>query len=208
MRTFKPISTITYVSNEFLESQLNALVNVGDVEFWAYINHKKESETLKDHTHLFIQPIPKLETRDLQFKENEIMGTIPYKKSDFGNWYFYSVHNKLYLESKKIEKKYSYSITDFKASDQQAFIGWVGLLEIEDYLSSSTLVYKTIREAAKRKIPFDSLVESGEIPINQINNYETAYNKCRSVYARKEAEKEAELMKEFHAIDIETGEFK
>lgn len=176
MKTFKPIATITYVDNDYLISQLNALVNTGDIEFWAFINHKREDITLKDHTHLFIQPIAKLETRDLQFTQNELKGTMPYKKSDFGNWFFYCSHNKLYLSSKKLEKKYTYSIGDFVASDYNSFVAMVQTLEIEEFLNDCDSILLKIKKSVKAKIPFSNLVYNGWIPINQIRNYQKAYD--------------------------------
>lgn len=176
MKTYKPIATITYCDNDYLISQLNALVNVGDIEFWAFINHKKESETLKDHTHLYIIPLCKLETRDLQFTQNELKGTMPYQKADFGNWAFYCSHNKTYLMSKKLTKKYTYSFGDFITSNNAAFMGMVGTLELDEYIADSDNIIKLIKESVRNKIAFSTLVYNGVIPINQIRQYQKAYD--------------------------------
>lgn len=176
MKTFKDISTITYCSSDYLISQLNGLYNQGDIEFWAFIPHHAESVDLKDHTHLFITPSCKLETKDLQFRENELVGTMPYEKSNFGHWFFYSVHNDLYLKSHKLEKKYHYSPNDFVSSDFASFMARVQTLEIDEYLDNSTNVLTIIKKAVCDNIPFSNLVTQGYIPINQIKNYHSAYD--------------------------------
>ena len=60
MKTSKPISTISYNSEEFLKAKLDYLVRSGEVAFWYYIKHHGEydKETNiqdKDHIHLYIQ---------------------------------------------------------------------------------------------------------------------------------------------------------
>lgn len=187
MKTFKPIATITYCDNDFLISQLNALINMGDIEFWAFINHKKESETLKDHIHLYIVPIAKLETRDLQFAQNELQGTMPYQKADFGNWAFYCSHNKTYLASKKLQKKYTYSFSDFVCSNKSTFMSMVASLEIDEYIGESDNVLKIIKDSVKHNVAFSTLVYNGIIPINQIRNYQKAYDFCCREYMNNNA---------------------
>lgn len=53
--TSKPLSTITYCSNKFLNKTLKQLVADGVVTFWFYINHQPDADDKVPHTHLRIE---------------------------------------------------------------------------------------------------------------------------------------------------------
>ena len=125
MKTILPLATISYNTKEFLEIKLNELVKAKKVQFWCFIRHKAEEDELKDHFHVFIEPCNKIETADLpsMFIERDSTSTKPlktlvWKKSDFTNWLWYSLHDKNYLLSKGESRKYQYAVTDLVANDE------------------------------------------------------------------------------------------
>ena len=78
MKTSKPISTISYNSEEYLKSKLDYLVKNNTVEFWFYVKHlgeydKETNMQDKDHMHLYIQCCDRVDTVKLreQFVEYE-----------------------------------------------------------------------------------------------------------------------------------------
>ena len=59
MNTLKPISTVTYNTNDFLIHQLDMLLRTHVIDYYMFINHLGEPDQYgddKDHTHLFILP--------------------------------------------------------------------------------------------------------------------------------------------------------
>ena len=70
MQTCKPISTISYNSEEFLKSVLDNLVRTHVIDFYMYIKHIGEidlfGEQEKDHIHLFLIPNKRINTADLE----------------------------------------------------------------------------------------------------------------------------------------------
>lgn len=134
MRTTKPISTISYNSDEFLQGTLNRLVQAGKVAFWAFVNHIGEDlvdeetgdvEKEKDHKHVYIEPNGKVDTVELgklfwefdQDHPNKPLKCINWKSSQWDDWMMYALHDDIYLASKCMERQYAYKIEEFFASD-------------------------------------------------------------------------------------------
>ena len=66
MRTSKMISTISYNSLEYLKLKLNDLIDRHIIVFYLFIHHLPESDELKEHTHLFIEPNTTIDTMSIQ----------------------------------------------------------------------------------------------------------------------------------------------
>ena len=67
MKTSKPISTISYNSEEFLKAKLDYLVRSGEIAFWFYIKHHGEFDDVtnmqdKDHIHLYCEFADRVDT--------------------------------------------------------------------------------------------------------------------------------------------------
>ena len=106
MRTSKPISTISYNSEEFLKEKLETWINAHIIQSYMYIKHKGEDGD-KDHIHLRIEPNKKLDPMNLteQLKEYKIgdkkpLGCRPWRQSKEEDWILYAVHDKQYLDIK------------------------------------------------------------------------------------------------------------
>lgn len=54
MKTIKPISTVSWNTEEFLNKTLDKLVKDHVVLFWFYVKHFAESDEKKEHIHLYI----------------------------------------------------------------------------------------------------------------------------------------------------------
>lgn len=106
MATQKPISTISYNSEEFLKEKLNQWVNAHIIQCYQYIAHKGEDGD-KDHIHLRIEPNKKLDPMELseELKEYKLgeklpRGVRPWRPSKEEDWFLYAVHDKAFLSLK------------------------------------------------------------------------------------------------------------
>lgn len=106
MATQKPISTISYNSEEFLREKLNIWLTGHIIQAYQYICHKGEDGD-KDHIHLRVEPNKKLDPMDLQEQLREFqLGSEkplccrPFRPSKEEDWFLYAVHDKDYLKLK------------------------------------------------------------------------------------------------------------
>ena len=136
IRTKKPISTVSYNSDLYLTSRLNALVEANLISFWAYINHKPEGDEKKFHKHLYIEPSRSLDTaiirkylsQEVDKNNSKCLGVMPFRNSKFYDWYWYALHDKFYLAIQKPnekEKEYHYSNSDIHTNDDDYFTNLV-----------------------------------------------------------------------------------
>lgn len=129
MRTSKPISTISYNSQDYLVHKLNELVKAHKVSDWIFINHFAEEDERKDHIHLWIKPNTMLDTMDLQkhFMEfdalnpTKLLKCIDFQSSSVDDWILYSQHFEPYLASKSESREYHYTKDDFVYCDEDSF---------------------------------------------------------------------------------------
>ena len=129
MRTSKPISTISYNSQQFLLHQLDELVKNHRISDYMYICHFAESDERKSHIHLWIKPNTLLDTMDLQKFLTELNPenpAKPYKCIDFhqsnvDDWILYCQHFEPYLASKGESREFHYTKDDFIYNDEDTF---------------------------------------------------------------------------------------
>lgn len=130
MDTIKPFSTIGYNTEDFLKERLAELSYQYPDLFFAYIYHRDEKDK-KDHYHLYLEPNTRVRDTDFQriraaFEQADPaaegaaaesadrppLGCMPFRKSKFDDWYLYAIHNREYLESKRLKKStYDYDPT-------------------------------------------------------------------------------------------------
>lgn len=106
MATQKPISTISYNSEEFLKSKLKKWYDAHIIQAYQYIKHIGEDGD-KDHIHLRIEPNKKLDPMDLQTELREFttdsvkpLGCRPFRPSKEEDWILYACHDETYLKIK------------------------------------------------------------------------------------------------------------
>ena len=165
MRTRNPLSTISYNSDQFISVHLDDLVRRGDLQYWAFVNHKAEDQEKRDHKHVFVLPNGLVDTNNLSpmFDELAADGQINTCKlwlpSKWGDWYLYALHDPGYLACKYDNdrpKKYRYWDKDIIVSDpdiKQA------LMERINYTELMSPSFKLVREHASAGIPIKKFLE-------------------------------------------------
>lgn len=182
MKTSKPFSTISYNTADFLDAKLLDLVKRRKIDFYAFVHHLPEVDEKKEHKHLYIVPNGKVDTDEvvdylLEHDANNPtmpLGCIRPKSSKFGDWYLYGLHDPDYLASKGQVRQYVYAREEFHVSDEDYFNEEIHQIDMS-HLSRT----KTLRQAVEDHVPFEQMVVLGQIPIQQINAYKTAYDTIR-----------------------------
>ena len=182
MKTIRPISSVTWNTEEFLQKILNKLVDDHVIAFWFYVFHLPESNEKKEHFHLYLEPDCRVDTNDIRqyfeeipskdSKEKDIIRPLPFEKSNFDNAYLYFTHNKLYLNSKGFYKQY-YNYTDVKSSDEFFLQEKVGLIDFYKIQGSRV---NRIKDGILHGISFEDMVMTSLIPAQQINQYQKVYD--------------------------------
>lgn len=179
MKTRRPFSSIWYGSPNFLKSSLDKLVRKGDLLFYAFVSHHKEEDEKKDHIHLYMEPDGTIDTKQLIDLIQEVdlssenlmpVKLLPCRNSNFSEWYLYTSHNIAYLTSKGQKRKFHYSIDDFETSNEDFFREKVHTIDM-----SKINTIEFVRNAALQGIPFEVIVMQGQVPVQQIIQYQKAY---------------------------------
>lgn len=180
MITRTNVSTISYNTDDFLIFKLNELIKNHSIEFWSFINHLPEEDEKKSHKHLFIIPAVSIDTFELSdfLKEIDVvnpllppLGTIFWKHSKFVDWYLYALHDIDYLASKGESRMYHYTKSEFVVSDSDYFNELIHSCDFSQYTK-----HKKLREAVQSDVSFRDLFANGFIPVQQIGQYNLAYN--------------------------------
>lgn len=178
MRTSKPISTISYNTENFLVSKLNELVDNGILDFWVFIEHAPEVDEKKEHKHLYLMPSTIIQTdyvkkclqeTDLKNPEKPLGITI-FVSSKFDDWYLYGCHDKAYLASKGQTRKYHYVKSQFLTSNDDHFGELVRCVDRSKFVGMERVI-----DAVENNVSFQEMVRLGQVPIQLINQYKYAY---------------------------------
>lgn len=185
MATSKPISSISYNTEDFLVSKLDDLIQSGVISFWVYIKHNGESRiddeaNGKDHLHLLMIPNKCVDLVEVgkvfkQFYANDPahpLRCMPFRTSKTEDWLLYALHDPDYIMLHGLDKTYVYDVVDFKSSDPD----FLHQLWIEAKQSFANNPSVKIRKKANAGVSFASLVRSGSISIQQIRNAELYYS--------------------------------
>lgn len=186
MKTNRPISTISYNTDNFLLAKLELLKKQGVIEFYAFVNHLPEPKDerglaeRKKHKHLFIVPSQVIDTISEKWKEtfseltsdSELpLNCIQWQSSKFIDWYLYALHDTAYLALKGQTRYYHYKHQDIFNSDSDYFLELIHTSDV-----SKVNQFKLFTELCEKNISFSEMVKNGFIPIQQIRAYERAYN--------------------------------
>lgn len=130
MNTSKPISTVSFNSMPFFLSKADELVDNRTISFYAFIFHfgepSESKDTLKDHIHFYCEPNRRIDTMSLgnQFKEPVSTDELPlaclpfWNSNSFADWYYYILHDPIYLARKGMSRYYIYKQEDIITSDK------------------------------------------------------------------------------------------
>lgn len=102
--TAKPISTISYNSEQFLKRKLDAMLQAHIITDYRYIKHEGEGGD-KDHIHMMMFPNKRIDTAELRDEFNEVtaeadakpLGCLPFRTSKADHWLMYVLHDHFYL---------------------------------------------------------------------------------------------------------------
>lgn len=205
MKTSKPFSTISYNSSEFLQLKLNDLVNRRKIAFYGFIEHLPEEDEKKAHKHLYIVPNGQINTDEvldylLEFDSknpDKPLGCIPFHSSKFTDWFLYSIHDKDYLASKGQSRKYSYQKEELIVSDSDFLNEEIHRMDL-----SRLSKVKVLRNAVASGVPFEHLVMSGQIPVQQVYAFKFTYDTISNYHNQTQRNGRDTHQK----IDSDTGE--
>ncbi len=116
VKTTKPISTISYNTIEFLQGMLDTFIKNHVIEFYCFIQHFPDTDSTKEHIHVYIEPNRSIDTGEFrsafnQFVQGEELprGVLPFQKTkDFQDWYLYGLHDTTYLAKKGQQRNIQY----------------------------------------------------------------------------------------------------
>ena len=197
MATSKPISTISYNTEEFLKEKLDQWYDEHLIQSYCYIKHKGEDGD-KDHIHLRIEPNKRLDPMDLtcELKEyvldnDKPLCVRPWRPSKEEDWFLYAVHDPDYLRVKYSDSKdgkLQYGVQDLICSE--GYDKDVALLRARQSLdNTSASIIKQIKEGRR----VQDLIEEGKdvfktnavLKTLSLTNYETLckqYNELSHEY--------------------------
>jgi hypothetical protein len=134
--TQKPISTISYNTENFLDRKLEELYEAHIIDYALYIKHKGENDIDdftgeakrdKDHWHIYMHTSKRIDLslikeefneRDIENFNSKPLGCMNFQVSKIGHWLCYAVHKIEYLLIHKIQeskKQYTYKLKDIKS---------------------------------------------------------------------------------------------
>ena len=198
MRLSKPCSFISYNSKSFLIMKLKQFKKDGLIEFWCFIRHEAEKEFTGDecsgkpHFHVYIIPAKLIQTEDLRKlleepdpTSDKPLGAMPFRKSDWTNWYLYSLHDPDYLLSKGLIKEYHYEIGDFVTSDDDYLKVLVSEIDC-----GKISPYRTMEKYIVMGVSFVDYMIANGIDIRYTHQYEKAWkNMATQIYRERKAVK-------------------
>ena len=132
MKTSKPISTISYNSEDFLKAKLDYLTKSGNIAFWYYIKHNGEYDTEtgvqdKDHIHLYVESGDRVDTIKLgemfvEYPNGDLnalpLKCMPFRVSKVYDALLYNIHHPQYLLTKFEKKEFAYTLDDIVTNDR------------------------------------------------------------------------------------------
>lgn len=179
MKTSKPISTISYNTEEFLRKKIEYWKDHGFIEYGMWIKHEPEQDEKKSHYHVFLRPAKLIQTMDLENDSIEIdpnnidkpLKMVGFRNSKEDDWVEYAIHDEEYLQSKGLTREKHYSFDDIQTTDQDT------LTDIISHLKDNRkgrLEYRLL-DCIKRDMTWQQIVASGIIPLRQIAGAKIMY---------------------------------
>lgn len=178
MKTSKPISTISYNSEDFLRWKIEYWRKKGIIEFGMWIFHRAETGE-KNHFHVYLKPAHMVQTLDLEEDSKEFDPNFPEKplkmigftSSKADDWIMYCLHDVDYLASKGLTRQFHYDVSDIQSTDIDT------LKEIIAQLQDSRKgrLENRIIQMCEQGLSWSEIVRSGIIPIRYMSNAKIFY---------------------------------
>lgn len=179
MRTSKPISTISYNSEQFLKSKIDYWKGLGLIEYAMWIRHEAEADEKKAHYHVFMRPAKLIQTMDFENDSCEIdplnpdkpFKMIGFRVSKENDWLLYSIHDPLYLAEKGLQREFCYSFDDIITTCHDTLNDIISHLNDD---RKGRLEYR-LMDCIKREMTWQQIVSSGIIPLRQLSGAKLLY---------------------------------
>lgn len=187
MATKKPVSTISFNTQEFLNHQLKKLIEDEILQSWVYIKHYAEKDTTKDHFHVLLIPSSPLDPvrirrRFLEPKAGEKdLCCLPFQPSKVGDWLLYALHDSAYLLKKGLERVNHYRLENLVTNEGPEWIENIYNDAVETFTDSRLATFLSQMENGA---DFAELLASGLVPPNQVVFYEKLFRSNSWRYRR------------------------
>lgn len=179
MRTSKPISTISYNSDEFLKAKIEYWKSLGIIEFGMWIRHMPEEDEKKTHCHVFLKPAKLIQTMDLEMDSCELdpqnpdkpFKMVSFRVSQESDWLLYAIHDPAYLAEKGLEREFVYSFDDIHTTCDDT------LSDIIAHISDDRkgrIEYRLI-DCINRGMTWQQIISSGMIPLRHMSGAKIMY---------------------------------
>lgn len=181
MRTTKPISTISFNTEQYLKDRLQDLCRSGHVSFFAFVKHLPEDDEggKKEHFHVYIEPSKLIQTDDFRqhlleydlTNPDKPKGCLKFCNSKFGDWYRYSLHDSAYLAKKGQSRRYQYTFEEFISSNDDDM-----LMMVRSIPPDEDTAYADMLNAFRQGMDFGTYASTYGVPIAQINQWRIAWD--------------------------------
>lgn len=177
--TKKPISTISFNTENYLLHQLDCLVKSTKVESWMYVRHKAEEDTKKDHIHMLLipcSPVNPVNVRKM-FVEPTFDGSgdlccLPFVTSKVTDWLLYALHYKPYLLSKGLFRIHSYDLSCICSNESSDYISQVYNDALETMQNNRINQFIELQNSG---MSFGDILAQGVVPPNQVVFFDKLY---------------------------------
>lgn len=190
MRTSKPVSTISYNTEEFLVNKINYWKQIGWVEFAMWIRHEPDVDDKKAHYHVYIKPAQLIQTMDLEQGSMEFdpnnpglpLKMIGFRFSKEEDWVLYGIHDKNYLASKGLTRNFHYDLVDIQCTDY----GTLGDIITHISMAQKGRIETRIIDSVAIGMTWHDLVLSGIIPLRYLHSAKLMYETLTGVIVKNE----------------------
>lgn len=182
MITSSAVSSVSYCSLDVITHHLDHFVSCGSLDFYCLIKHYAEDDEKKDHWNIFAIPSKRIDTFVLQscitetVPDNDIpLKTMPFRKSKFDDWVLYHLHDRPYLESKGLFRRYHYRYDEIISSCPDYLHELYSRIPYCAYVRQDTFTQYVLKG-----VGFSYLCTSGIVPVAQISQYRILYDAIRA----------------------------
>ena len=181
MSTKRPLSTISFNTDSYLQSVLSDLAQDGIIQSYIYITHFAEEDTKKNHIHLMLVPAKPLDAckvrkRFIEPCADGDLQCLPFQPSKLTDWLLYAMHFPPYLVRKGIVRVHHYNLQEFCTNEPYEWLEDIffrGSEELENKRVSTFL------DRVNNGDDFGTILASGLVPFNQVIFYDKLYHTYR-----------------------------
>lgn len=184
MATKQPLSSISYNTKDFLVSTLEHLRYMQIISYYEFIEHQPDVDGTKKHIHLICFPCKGVnpETFRQYFVEKiadseNPLQCMPFRTSNYGDWYWYALHDKDYLKSKQMERNCFYKDDDVFSPMRDFHEQLVSEHPLINYCKlSDMLIRDIVFKSVQNGISLNDILKNNMIPLGKTQSVIHLYN--------------------------------